>query len=207
MAARGLTLRANGHVLQSGVSFDLKEGGILRVSGANGAGKTTLIKTLIRSGTQACPEVTFEIPFELGRSVSYVPQNANETLLPWLDCLENVLIGLARSGRVASPAFDRLASTFLGQTVCGRGLIAVLRHYKQEVGVADLSGGERQKIAILRGLVCCPRLLLLDEPFAELDKDAIAGLVTYIREFTAAGSIVMVTHQEMDLDYSAEVSL
>jgi NitT/TauT family transport system ATP-binding protein len=194
-------------VLRAGVSFDLKRGGILRVSGPNGSGKSTLLRTLIRSGSERSPEVLFGIPFDLGRTVSYVPQNANETLLPWLNCADNVMIGLANSEVVRmSSEFEQLASTFLGEDVHGR-LGDALRHYKWGVETPSLSGGERQKLAILRGAVCSPTLLLLDEPFAELDREAVDALVEFLRRFAVGRGIALVTHQEVDLDYCGEVSL
>ncbi|MGE5648299.1 MAG: ABC transporter ATP-binding protein [Acidobacteriota bacterium] len=204
----GLTVSVDGHVLRSGISFQLKRGEILRIAGPNGAGKSTLIRMLIEAGLNARREVTYGFQFDLGRTVSHVPQNANETLLPWLSCRENVMIGLSRASKVSVDAsFVELASNFLGAKVKGRDVIEALENYKKGVDIFSLSGGERQKLAILRGAICCPRLFVLDEPFAELDKMAVCALEAYLRKFAATGSVILVTHQDVDLAYGTEVNL
>jgi len=208
VSACDLTLRVGGRVLVRGISFELIQGGVLRVSGPNGSGKTTLLRTLIPV-SPGPSGLVYGAPLQLGRTLGYLPQNAHETLLPWLNGRENVLVGLARAADIRLSAnFAALTCFFLGDGSKHSDPVDVLESYKRGVDVLSLSGGERQKLAILRAVVCSPRVLLLDEPFAELDGSAVGALVDYIKAFTrAAGSVVLVTHQEVALSYCGEVKL
>lgn len=208
ISVAGLDLVVGHETIRSGVSFEVRKGQIVRIQGANGAGKTTLLRTIIRTAPGGSGCVCFHVPFELGRSAAYVPQNANETLLPWLSCWENVLLGLSRACTVGlGGGFVELARRFLGLPQATGGMVHELRGYKQHVDISELSGGERQKLALLRGLICAPGILLLDEPFNELDREGVAALIGFLKSFVVNGAVLLVTHQEVELAYSSEVKL
>jgi ABC-type multidrug transport system ATPase subunit len=103
--------------------------------------------------------------------------------------------------------FVHLARRFLGLDCDNGALLAALRSYKRHVITSELSGGERQKLALLRGLICSPNILFLDEPFAELDREGVAAMVDYLRDFQVGGSVLMITHQDVDLSYSQQMEM
>lgn len=208
LAVQHLDIVVGRRVLKKDISFEVNQGDIVRICGANGAGKTTLLRMLVNANGKAPEATTFHIPLEMGITVSYLPQNANETLLPWLDGAQNIILGLARSERpTLMSQFVRLATRFLRCNEKPWSVADILRQFRSSAPVSNLSGGERQKLAILRSLVCGPQLLLLDEPFAELDSDAIDATTEYIKEFSQYGSVLLVTHQDVDLSYRCQVSL
>ncbi len=135
-------------------------GGLLSVIvGPNGAGKTTLLKVvagLVRFEGKVYYDdidVTGLPPYE--RKVSYVPQN--NALFPNLTVYENIAFGLRARGVRDVDARVRETASMLG-------LSGLLSRYP-----AHLSGGEARKVALARALAVDPEILLLDEPFTNLD--------------------------------------
>jgi len=181
------------------VTLSVPSGDVLAVLGANGSGKTGLLLALaglepITSGTVTYNDRVFDDvanhihldPAE--RRVGYLPQDA--LLFPHLSVLENVTFGPRSrgvpAGTARSQAMDMLAAAGLGELGDRR---------------ADaLSGGESQRVALLRAIAGTPDLLLLDEPTSSLDVHARtlvrADLVNLIGGFT--GATVLVTHDPVE---------
>ena len=149
----------------NGVNLTLHDGEIGILLGRNGSGKTTLFKNILGictpdSGTIRFDgqELTARSRRERAQYIAYVPQDIRFGALTVFD---SVLLGrLSRFGLQAGPA-DREA---VARVLADMGLTALA-----DRSVAQLSGGERQKVAIARALVQEPRLLVLDEPTGNLD--------------------------------------
>jgi branched-chain amino acid transport system ATP-binding protein len=168
------------HALK-GVSLEVKEGSICCLIGANGAGKSTTLMSI--SGIQ--PITSGGIEF-LGRPISgrapeeivrrgivQVPEGRR--IFPLLTVQENLTLGayLRKDKKEINEALMQAFSLF-----------PILEERRQQVG-GTLSGGEQQMLAIARGLMSTPRLLLLDEPslgLAPLIVEHIMGIVRKIRE-------------------------
>jgi NitT/TauT family transport system ATP-binding protein len=139
--------------------FDVDEGDFLSLVGPSGCGKSTLMsmvgglenpsagRILVGGAPVTAPR----------RDFGYVFQDA--TLLPWKSVLDNVLFPIRTQKRVVAD-YRAEAERLLRAT----GLWD-FRHKRP----AELSGGMRQRVAICRGLVNDPRLLMMDEPFSALD--------------------------------------
>ena len=149
----------------NGVDLTLHDGEIGILLGRNGSGKTTLFKNILGICTPDSGVIRFDgqdlaarSRRERARCIAYVPQDIRFGALTVFD---SVLLGrLSRFGLQAGPA-DRAAAA---QVLEDMGLTALA-----ERSVAQLSGGERQKVAIARALAQEPRLLVLDEPTGSLD--------------------------------------
>ncbi|HEX5515637.1 MAG TPA: ABC transporter ATP-binding protein [Gammaproteobacteria bacterium] len=143
-----------------GVSLDVPAGSIVTILGANGAGKTTILKTISGAMDPQKGSIKFEGQ-EIGRrdpdwvarqGIAHVPEGRE--VFPFLSVRENLEIGAYRRK-------DRDAI---------RGDLDMVYHYfpvlKERAGqqAAYLSGGQQQMLAIGRGLMARPRLMLLDEP-------------------------------------------
>ncbi|MSQ00869.1 MAG: ATP-binding cassette domain-containing protein [Myxococcales bacterium] len=164
------------------------------VVGPSGGGKTTLLRALAgverrASGTVRALGVMWQGPGVFlapwKRRVGWVPQDA--ALFPHLDVREN----LAYAQRERLDEIARLL-----------GLAALLTRAPR-----NLSGGERQRVALGRALLSRPSLLLLDEPFAALDRPLRARLARDVAAWCADRRIptLLVTHDERDLEaFSAE---
>lgn len=187
------------------------EGGThpIALVGPNGAGKTTLLRLLagahrptsgvikVSGRTLFDSNTTVDVSPER-RRVGYVPQGYG--LFPNMSALDNVAFGLvAASGWRARRAGRERAQALLDEMECGE-LASALPH--------ELSGGERQKVALARALAIAPEVLLLDEPLAALDIGARRSL----RRFLAARlaklecPCLLVTHDVRDVEsFAAEI--
>jgi len=188
-------------VIQS-VSFALRDGQIVVLLGPNGAGKTTLIRALNSSVPLASGEVTLEdnrlqelSRREIARSIAVVAQE-NETKFP-VTVLEFVLAGRFVHGRAFGWETDsdvEAARRALSQ--CD------LAEFSERL-MNELSGGERQRVVLARAIATDARVLLLDEPTANLDLAHQALMFRLIRERCVGHgcSAVVITH---DLNLAAE---
>ena len=183
------------------VSFDLCEGEIIALLGANGAGKTTLIKAL--NGTVALAsggislggkQLTQLSRHEIARQVAVVAQE-NETRFP-VTVLEFVL-----SGRfVHGGAFGWETETDIEYA---RKALADCHLAEFESRLMNhLSGGERQRVVLARALATNARILLLDEPTANLDLAHQAMMFRLVRKRCeeCGSSAIVITH---DLNLAA----
>lgn len=173
------------------VDFEVPSTGFTAVSGPSGCGKTTLLRTIaglepgahgrISVGGEPWLTPAHRVPTHR-RAVGYVFQQA--ALFPHLDVRGNLLFGRARrhDGRPAL-AFDEVVD-----------LLGLPRLIDRDV--AGLSGGERQRVAIAQALLSSPRLLLMDEPMAALDRASRQTLLPYIEALQRALDIpvLYVTH-------------
>jgi ABC-type Fe3+/spermidine/putrescine transport system ATPase subunit len=157
---RGVVKDFPGHRAVDNVSLSLERGGFYSLLGPSGCGKTTTLRLVGGFEKPTMGEVLLDgkvvndlKPFE--RDVSTVFQNY--ALFPHLTALGNVEFGL-RERRVG----DRTARA-------ARALDLVRMTGKEDRSPAQLSGGEKQRVALARSLVLQPQLLLLDEPLAALD--------------------------------------
>lgn len=187
-------------VLQD-VSFELREGEITALLGANGAGKTTLIKALNRSVETSDGEIEFGgrtlnsfSRREVAKNIAVVAQE-NETRFP-VTVLEFVLSGrFAHGGAFGweTEADIEIAKQALDD--CD------LDGYESRLMNA-LSGGERQRVLLARAVATNARILLLDEPTANLDlRHQALGLRLVRRRCEQGCSAVVITH---DLNLAAE---
>ncbi len=181
------------------IDADLPGTGVTALFGPSGCGKTSTLRA-IAGLNQVVGEIRFddELWVDSGsglhldvnrRPVGYVFQDRR--LFTHLDVAGNLAFAEQR---------NRSAGINKEEVIAMLGLDALLSR-----SVADLSGGEQQRVAIGRALLTHPRLLLLDEPFAALDHAAKAELLPYIRRTCADLEIaaILVTH---NLDEVAELA-
>ncbi|MEX2548914.1 MAG: ABC transporter ATP-binding protein [Nitriliruptoraceae bacterium] len=171
----------------TGCDLTLAEGEIVGIIGPNGAGKSTLIKALfglvpIREGTVTLrgETITNLMAHELvSRGVGYVPQNNN--VFPALTIKENLEMGLFLQPERFEERYDVVTELF-----------PVLRE-RSSSRAGNLSGGERQMLAMARALMMDPSVLLLDEPSAGLSPVNQSDVFRRVRRTNKAGvSIIMV---------------
>jgi ABC-type nitrate/sulfonate/bicarbonate transport system ATPase subunit len=178
----GLRLAYGPVAVLDGVDLDVQPGEWVAVLGPSGCGKSTLLRILAGLERPDAGEVL--PPPRLGRAALMFQ---DDCLLPWRNVLDNVALGPALAGR---PDPRGLALRGL-QAV---GLSAFARAYP-----AQLSGGMRQRAALLRTALAGKPLLLLDEPLAALDALTRLELQGWLEQlWLAAGeeraSVVLVTH-------------
>jgi branched-chain amino acid transport system ATP-binding protein len=177
-----------------GVDFDVGQGEIVALVGANGAGKTTTLKAIsglvrplagaiLLDGEPLTRRSTMEI---VGRGVVHVPEGRK--LFPEMSVRDNLLLGgFGRAARPHQP--ERLERVF---TIFPR-----LRERARQVA-GTLSGGEQQMVAIGRGLMAGPRLLMLDEPSLGLAPIMVEEMFRVIEEINRQGVTVLLVEQNTE---------
>ena len=176
------------NILQ-GVDVVVNEGEIVSIIGPNGAGKSTLLKAIMSlinvsagrffvNGEEKTNLSTHRIVME---GIGYVPQVAN--VFPSLTIDENLEIGSWSIKRNKKEALTKIYNDFpmLGD------------RKKDKAG--NLSGGQRQILALARALITSPTLLLLDEPSAGLYPVAINEVFTSIKEINDSGVSILLVEQ------------
>ncbi len=184
-----------GHPAVDGVSLGLRAGDIGVLIGPSGCGKTTLLRAVAGLERASAGSITLDgetvsdgerhMPAEQ-RRIGMVFQDY--ALFPHLDVGRNVAFGIDRLPRAEREA--RVAEVL--QLVGLDGMQARFPH--------ELSGGQQQRVALARALAPRPRLLLLDEPFSNLDVDLRERLAHEVRGIlkAAGATALFVTHDQLE---------
>lgn len=179
------------HVVKN-VSFSLAEGEIGCLLGPSGCGKTTLLRTIAGFEDIAGGNIVIDSIAVAGKS-SVAPEKRNigmvfqdYALFPHLSVADNVAFGL--DGMTASQKEERVKDLLATVGLDG----------EQDKYPHELSGGQQQRVALARALAPEPKLLLMDEPFSNLDVALRETLSAEIRDILKARGItaLMVTHNQ-----------
>lgn len=185
---------AGRHVL-SDVSFDMAAGEVVAILGPSGSGKTSLLRLIAGFDAPTDGQVHLHaqrvsafgkvlVAPEL-RQVAVAFQDA--TLFPHLDAVANAAFGVRSANKAARRERGR-------QALCDMGLVGL-----DGRDVATLSGGEAQRVSLARALAAQARLLLLDEPFGNVDRMTRADLVVRLKAQLAKGQgAIIITHDPID---------
>lgn len=192
LAVRGLDAYYGHFRALSDVDLTLDPGETLAVIGSNGAGKTTLLRAILgqvpggerpgRVELDGVPLTDLRPHERVRRGISLVPEGRR--LFPSLTVTENLLVG-AVPGRAGPWTVDAVHDVFPN--------VAALRGRP----VGGLSGGEQQAVAIGRGLMGNPRVLLLDEVSLGLAPVVVERLYAALAEVAAAGLSIVVVEQDV----------
>jgi zinc transport system ATP-binding protein len=186
---KGVAFSYDGVPVLENVDFDVYDGEFACMVGPNGGGKTTLLKLVVGVLTpdRGRVRVLGNAPWTVRHQVGYTPQHIQFDPAFPITVLEVVLMGRLdhhRFGRYSRE--DRAAALSALEEVDLAG--SAQRNF------ADLSGGQRQRVLIARALVCKPKLLVLDEPTANVDTAVGALLLDLLHELNTRMTILMVSH-------------
>jgi len=173
-----------------GISLQVNQGEIVTLVGANGAGKTTTLRAIfgltdVRAGQiqlDGRPITSAQTHRLAGQGLAFVPQE--RSIFPSLSVYENLEMGgyhLKRSDMEAAAGQVYLRFPILKE--------------RRSQRAGTLSGGERQMLAIGRGLMTRPRLMLLDEPSLGLAPKIIEIVFEQIRAINQAGTTILLVEQ------------
>jgi len=189
IAIEGLAAGYGDTTILHGVDLSAEPGELAVIIGPNGAGKSTLIKAVFGLvATQAGrvrfagADITGSPPERLvPLGLAYVPQERN--VFPTLTVAENLEMGAFKAKGDVRPLLEAQYALFpeLG------------RRRRQLVG--EMSGGQRQMVALARALMMEPKLLLLDEPTAGLAPKVMEEIFAHIREINRGGIAVLMVEQ------------
>jgi putative ABC transport system ATP-binding protein len=188
IAASGLRYQRDGQQILAGLGLSVAPGESLAVTGPSGSGKTSLLAILAGIGSPDAGEVRIAGrrlagPAGPAHGVAVVLQGYG--LVSLLTAAENIEVALRAAGQpaAAAPAAARAALARVGLAAQAGQL------------VEELSGGQQQRTAVARALALAPRLLIADEPTAELDPAARALTLAEIFTVPAGGgTLILATH-------------
>jgi putative ABC transport system ATP-binding protein len=193
------------HALKQ-IDLEVQEKEFLALAGTSGSGKTTLLNLfgcidrpsigkILVDGTDVSGMGSDELAHFRSRKIGFIFQTFN--LLPILSAEENVEYPLLLNHTPASER-KRLVSDALGKV----GLSRFADHRPDQ-----LSGGQRQRVAIARALVKCPRIILADEPTANLDKKTAMEVLQLMKTLNQSEGVTFVfsTHDSLVLSLASRV--
>jgi len=181
-----------------GINFHLEQGEIVTLIGANGAGKSTILNTISGLLSARTGEVWFKngeitrIPPQdiVGKGIIQVPEGRK--IFATLTVMENLEVGAySRSDRKGvEEDFEKMFARF-----------PRLSERRNQMG-GTLSGGEQQMLAIARGLMGSPNLLLLDEPSMGLAPILVEQIFDIIRDINQQGTSILLVEQNAQMALS-----
>ncbi|MEE8628382.1 MULTISPECIES: ABC transporter ATP-binding protein [Methylobacterium] len=195
-----LTVRYGEIEAVRGISFSVEAGEVVTLLGSNGAGKSTTLKTISGLVKPAGGEVLFEGQSLLGlkpeeivrRGVAHVPEGRR--VFPGLTVRENIMLGASnRKGLSTRQIKDEAEGMF--------ELFPDIRRFGDALGWT-LSGGQLQMVALARGLMAKPRILLLDEPSLGLAPVIVQAVFAIIAEVRRRGTTVLLVEQNARMGLS-----
>lgn len=188
------------------VSFDVQAGEFISIMGASGSGKTTLLNCISTIDTVSSGHILLD-----GKDITAIPENdiaafrrdylgfvfQDFNLLDTLTLEENIALPLTISGQSPKEIDERV------HQIAGRLQISdILKKFPTQV-----SGGQKQRCAFARALICNPKLIMADEPTGSLDSHSSRVLLEIMSQFNneLGSTILMVTHDAFSASYAERI--
>ncbi len=182
--AESLYVGIGGKTLLEGVDVSIPEGSIFAIMGANGAGKTLLLRCLAGLLKPERGAITSSFP---EKARAWVPLSQ---VLPFDMVVEDLVV----MGRYAQHlGFVQRRDRDIASIALARLGLEELKARRYNT----LSRGEQTKVDIARALAAEPRLILLDEPYSNLDIDATLQLTRLLHELRSAGTTIVLSHHDL----------
>lgn len=188
-----------------GINLEIEKGEFVCVLGTSGCGKSTLLNILglLDQATEGVYELEGIDVMKLGKNESAAIRNQKigfvfqaYHLIPEINVLENIVVPLGYAG---VPKKER--------EIAARKLLDKfeMSHLEKKY-ISQMSGGEQQRVSIMRAIVNHPSLLLADEPTGNLDKENTRKIMEILKKLNQEGmTIVMVTHDMELVQYATRV--
>lgn len=179
--ANNLSKSFNGNRIFSGININLEKSRVLGVVGNNGSGKTTLLKIVAGIFNPDTGEMNLKENIKLDFLGHENMLYQNFSILENIDFFSNI------SGfRITSELQDEIEKALGLQNILGKK-------------ISDLSYGQRKKASMLRSLISDPDLLVLDEPFSNLDSDSTDSFISILKTLKEAGKSIIISSNRKDI--------
>ena len=194
---KGLTARYNAGDVLKGIDLSVEEGEIVALIGSNGAGKSTTLRSISGLVPNVSGSITFGGTPILGMKtgaiarlgLAHVPEGRR--LFPGLTVRDNILLGASNRSGLSRGQMEKDADEVLE-------LFPDLKRLERSYAWM-LSGGEMQMVAVARGMMAKPKLLLLDEPSLGLAPMIVQQVFHIITEIRARGATVLLVEQNANM--------
>ena len=179
--ANNLSKSFNGNRIFSGININLEKSKVLGVVGNNGSGKTTLLKILAGIINSDTGEINLNENIKLDflghESMLYQNFSISENI----DFFSNI------SGfRISSESQNEIEKALGLKNISGKK-------------ISELSYGQRKKASMLRSLMSDPELLILDEPFSNLDSDSTDSFISILKTLKESGKSIIISSNRKDI--------
>lgn len=194
---KSVSFEVDGRKILKNISFDIKKGEFITLTGPSGSGKSTLLKIIGHLINPSSGNIIYENkniteynPTDYRKNVSYFFQNA--VLFD-----ETVYDNLAFPARIREEDFDK------NHAIEGLKTVQLPENYLDK-SIHELSGGERQRIALVRNLMYSPNVLLMDEVTSSLDKENKEIILAFIKHLNQEQNmtILWITHDTEEINES-----
>ncbi len=197
---KGLIARYGAADVLKGIDIRVEEGEIVTLLGANGAGKSTTLRTLSGLVANVGGQISFAGKSILGLKpeaivrlgISHVPEGRR--IFPGLTVRENIMLGASNRKGVSRRTLDSEVDEMIS-------FFSDLKRLEHALGWT-LSGGQLQMVAVARGLMAQPKLLLLDEPSLGLAPLIVQQVFRIIGDIRARGTTVLLVEQNAHMALS-----
>lgn len=182
-----------------GVDLAVNQGDIACILGRNGVGKTTLLRSIIGLNKVMAGNIIFDIQnitrlpiFKRARSgIAYIPQGRE--IIPYLSVLDNLKLGLSAGKKKSSKIPHEIFEFFP----------MLKQHLNRQGGL--LSGGQQQQLAIARGLMSDPKIMLLDEPTEGIQPSIVQEIEETLRRINREKGITLIV-VEHKVDFVRQIA-
>ncbi|WP_347723569.1 ABC transporter ATP-binding protein [Lysinibacillus capsici] len=178
------------HQILNGISFFVKKGGFLGVTGVSGSGKSSILNLLAKLSRPTCGEILINNKNiellkneEYYNNLKYVFQESN---FIQGSLIENMFLDSTEKNKInlLNELLYLFDLDFLSKNL----------DYRIENNGTNLSGGQKQRLSLIRALLCNPTILLLDEVTSGLDSDMAIKIITYIKKMREDKITIIVSH-------------
>ncbi len=185
-------LTKDNHQILKGISFGVKKGEFLGITGASGSGKTSILNLIAKLARVTSGEILIN--------------NTNIELLNHKDYYDNVKYVFQESNFIKGTLLENM---FIDETeenkvhlleelllIFNLEFLSNNLNYLIENGGTNLSGGQKQRLSVIRALLCNPSILLLDEVTSGLDSEMATKIITYIKEMRKDKITILISHDQ-----------
>lgn len=181
------------------VNMTVNQGEIACLLGRNGVGKTTLLRSVIGLNKVLSGSIVFDVDeitqvptFQRARyGISYIPQGRE--IIPYLSVLDNLKLGMSAAKRKLRKIPDEIFEFFP----------MLKQHLTRQGGL--LSGGQQQQLAIARGLMSNPKIMLLDEPTEGIQPSIVQEIEATLRRINREKEITIII-VEQKIDFARQIA-
>ena len=181
------------------VDMTINKGDMVCLLGRNGVGKTTLLRSIIGLNKLSKGSLTFDnknitkLPtYKRSRyGIAYIPQGRE--IIPYLSVLDNLKLGFTASGKSSKRVPAEIFEFFP----------MLKEHLPRQGGL--LSGGQQQQLAIARGLMCNPKIMLLDEPTEGIQPSIVQEIEDTLRRINQEKGITLIV-VEQKIDFARQLA-